>query len=54
MSYELGKYIKVVIDVEKGILAGGGGMHYDEEQQNLVNMKQIIGQIGMIRLFASI
>lgn len=32
MSYELGDYIKVVVDVEKGILAGGGGMHYDEEQ----------------------
>lgn len=32
MSYELGSYIKVVVDVEKGILAGGGGMHYDEEQ----------------------
>ena len=32
MSYELGNYVKVVVDVEKGILAGGGGMHYDEEQ----------------------
>lgn len=32
MSDELGKYIKVVIDIEKGILVGGGGMHYDEEQ----------------------
>lgn len=32
MCYELGNYIKVVVDVEKGILAGGGGMHYDEEQ----------------------
>jgi len=32
MSYELGDYIKVVVDVEKEILAGGGGMHYDEEQ----------------------
>lgn len=32
MSYELGDYIKVVVDVKKGILAGGGGMHYDEEQ----------------------
>ncbi len=32
MSDELGNYIKVVVDVEKGILAGGGGMHYDEEQ----------------------
>lgn len=32
MSYELGDYVKVVADVEKKILAGGGGMHYDEEQ----------------------
>ncbi len=32
MSYELGDYIKVVVDIEKGILAGGGGMHFDEEQ----------------------
>ena len=32
MSYELGDYIKVVVDLEKGILAGGGGMHFDEEQ----------------------
>lgn len=32
MSYEFGNYVKVVVDVEKGILAGGGGMHYDEEQ----------------------
>lgn len=32
MSYELGDYIKIVVDIEKGILAGGGGMHYDEEQ----------------------
>jgi len=32
MSYELGKYIKVVVDIEKGILAGGGSMHYDEER----------------------
>lgn len=32
MSYEYGSYIKVVVDVEKGILAGGGAMHYDEEQ----------------------
>jgi len=32
MSYALGNYIKVVVDVKKGILAGGGGMHYDEEQ----------------------
>jgi len=35
MNYELGNYVKVVADVEKGILAGGGGMHYDEEQMLL-------------------
>ena len=35
MSYELGNYIKVVVDVEKGILAGGANMHYDEEQELL-------------------
>ena len=32
MNYELGNYVKVVVDLDKGILAGGGGMHYDEEQ----------------------
>lgn len=32
MCYELGNYVKVVVDVEKGILAGGGSMHFDEEQ----------------------
>lgn len=32
MCYEFGNYIKVVVDVEKGILAGGAAMHYDEEQ----------------------
>lgn len=32
MSYEYGNYIKVVVDIEKGILAGGGAMHYDEEK----------------------
>lgn len=32
MSKRYGNYVKVVVDVEKGILAGGGGMHYDEEQ----------------------
>lgn len=35
MCYEFGNYIKVVVDIEKGILAGGGAMHYDEEQQLL-------------------
>ena len=32
MSYEFGSYIKVVVDIEKEVLAGGAGMHYDEEQ----------------------
>lgn len=32
MSYEYGGYIKVVVDIEKGILAGGGAMHYDDER----------------------
>ncbi len=35
MSFELGNYVKVVVDIEKSILAGGGGMHYDEEQMLL-------------------
>lgn len=32
MCYEFGNYIKVVVDIKKGILAGGAAMHYDEEQ----------------------
>lgn len=32
MSFEYGSYIKVVVDIEKGILAGGAAMHYDEER----------------------
>lgn len=32
MCYEFGNYIKVVVDIGKGILAGGAAMHYDEEQ----------------------
>lgn len=32
MSYQYGSYIKVVVDIEKGILAGGGQYHADEEQ----------------------
>lgn len=32
MVYEYGGYIKVVVDIEKEILAGGAAMHYDEEQ----------------------
>lgn len=32
MGYEYGSYIKVVVDIEKGILAGGAPMHYDEER----------------------
>lgn len=35
MAYEYGNYIKVVVDIEKGILAGGSAMHYDEEQELL-------------------
>lgn len=35
MSYEYGNYIKLVVDVEKGVLAGGGAMHYDEEKDLL-------------------
>ncbi len=32
MGFEYGRYIKVVVDIEKGILAGGAAMHYDEER----------------------
>lgn len=32
MSYEYASYIKVVVDIEKEILAGGAGMHYDDEK----------------------
>ncbi len=32
MCYEFGNYIKVVVDIEKRILAGGAAMHYDEER----------------------
>lgn len=32
MSYEYGSYIKVVVDIKKEILAGGGAMHYDDEK----------------------
>lgn len=32
MSYAYGSYIKVVIDIEKEVLAGGADMHYDEEK----------------------
>ncbi len=32
MGYEYGNYIKVVVDIEKKILAGGAAMHYDEEK----------------------
>lgn len=35
MAREYGNYIKVVVDIEKGILAGGAAMHYDEEQELL-------------------
>lgn len=32
MSYEYGSYIKVVVDIEKKVLAGGGQYHADEER----------------------
>lgn len=32
MSHQYGSYIKVVVDIEKEILAGGGAMHYDDER----------------------
>lgn len=32
MSYQYGSYIKVVVDIEKQVLAGGGEMHYDDER----------------------
>lgn len=32
MSYEYGSYIKVVVDIEKQVLAGGGQYHADEER----------------------
>lgn len=35
MAYEFGSYIKVVVDIEKEIVAGGSAMHYDEEQELL-------------------
>ncbi len=35
MSVEFNDYIKVVVDVEKGILAGGGRLHVDCEQELL-------------------
>ncbi len=35
MSHEYGSYIKVVIDIEKGILVGGSAYHYEEEQELL-------------------
>ena len=32
MSYQYGSYIKVVVDIEKEILCGGGAMHLDDRQ----------------------
>ena len=32
MCYQYGSYIKVVIDTQKEVLAGGGQYHADEEQ----------------------
>ncbi len=31
MGHEYDNYIKVVVDIEKGILAGGAAFHYEEE-----------------------
>lgn len=33
MKEEYGSYIKVVVDIEQGILAGGGEYHADQEQE---------------------
>lgn len=35
MAHEYGNYIKVVVDIEKGILAAGAAMHHDEERELL-------------------
>lgn len=32
MLQELHSYIKIAVDIERGIVAGGGEMHYDCEQ----------------------
>lgn len=32
MAHEYGNYIKVVVDIEKDIVAGGSAFHYEEEQ----------------------
>lgn len=37
MLEELHSYIKLAVDVEQGIVAGGGEMHYDCEQLLLAN-----------------
>lgn len=44
MSYEYGSYIKVVVDLEKGILAGGAAMHYDEERV-LLKLKEVVEKL---------
>jgi hypothetical protein len=33
MKEEYGNYLKVVVDIEEGILAGGGEYHVDAEQE---------------------
>ena len=41
MSKEFDGYIKIVVDIDKGILAGGGKRHFDCEQKLLeMNSKQ--------------
>lgn len=37
MLQALGDYIKLAVDVERGIVAGGGGAHADCEKELLVN-----------------
>ncbi|MBI4786347.1 MAG: hypothetical protein HY782_04795 [Chloroflexi bacterium] len=40
MREELGSYIKLAADVVRGVVAGGGEMHYDCEQVLLDNGSQ--------------
>jgi hypothetical protein len=37
MAEHFDGYIKVVVDIERGILAGGGDRHFDDEQDLLKN-----------------
>lgn len=40
MLEELGAYIKVAVDIERGLLAGGGELHADAEEVLLANDSQ--------------